>query len=117
MNEQTNQIKVGTIFLMTYGYDQTNVHFFQVTRTSPKGVFVREIACKGVEGTEGFMCQDVVPVPNSFLEKSQWCGGFGGKNEEIFRKVTPGKYVGFSIKGRYFAHVWNGEKTYQSWYA
>lgn len=117
MNNNTTPYspKVGDIFLMSWGYDQTNVNFFQVTRTTPKGIYVREIGTKS-DGGEGFMCRNVKAVKNSFLNQSQWCGGFDGKNSETFHRLKPdGK--SFSIKGRYYAYLWHGEHTYESWYA
>lgn len=120
MNETSTtsnpQVKVGDIFEMSWGYDQTNVNWFQVTRLSPKGVYVREISGRGVEGTQGSMCENVVAVKDSFLSQSQWTGE---GNPEMFRKIKNG-YKGtpsFSIKSRYFATLWDGKPTYNSWYA
>ena len=121
--ENPHNVKVGDMYEMSWGYDQTNVNYFQVTRTSAKGVWVREIGSKSVEGSEGFMCQNVVPNPNSFLDHSQWCGGFSDKNPETFRRIqlsnhdnVPSTY--FNFRGRYFARpVKAGESTYNSWYA
>ncbi len=110
--------KVGDIFEMSWGYDQTNVNWFQVTRLSKGGVFVREIGSKGVPGTDGFMCQSVVPFKDSFLARSQWCGGFDSNNPEMFRKVNQGNWKPyFSIRSRYYAYLWDGEPAYNSWYA
>lgn len=49
----TNPAKVGDILYTSWGYDQTNVEFFAVTKVSGKRVWVREIAAD-FEGT-GFM--------------------------------------------------------------
>ena len=114
---QNKVVNVGDIFLMSWGYDQTNVNFFQVTRVSPKGVFVREIGYRSAGGA-GFMCQNVVAVKDSFKSSSQWCGGFQGANAELFRKLS--YYNGnpcFSVRGRYSASLWDGKPTYESWYA
>ena len=104
---------------MSWGYDQTNVNFFKVTRKSEKGIFVREIQKRGVTGTDGFMCNEVVPVKDAFLTTSQWCGkGYGDHNPEMFRKVNEGNKPSFSIKGRYFAYLTDEIKShYCSWYA
>ena len=118
MNEtQTvNTVKIGDIFNMSWGYDQTNVNFFKVTRMTPKGVYVREISSKGA-GNEGMMCQNVV-AGETFLSESQWCGGYNKNNPETFFKLKT--YSGqpcFTIKGRYFARLWDKKPTYSSWYA
>ena len=113
-----SEVKVGSIFCMSWGYDQTNVNFFQVTRMSPKGCFVREIAIKEVTGSEGMMCSKVVPQPNVFLNESQWCGGYGHGNTEMFRRIIDGQPPFFSIKGRYYAQLTTAsEQHYCSWYA
>lgn len=41
-------IEPGTIFYSSWGYEQTNVNFFQVTEVKAKKVFVREI-CRDLE--------------------------------------------------------------------
>jgi hypothetical protein len=120
MNETTTQtpVKVGDIFNMSWGFDQTNNNFFQVTRLSVKGIFIREINSAGAGG-DGMMCRNVVAAPNSFKDSSQWCGrGYGDKNPETFRRVSwySGK-PSFSIRGRYYASLWDGKLTYESWYA
>lgn len=115
---ETNQevkIKVGDVFDMSWGYDQTNTQFFQVTRLTPKGVYVREIGYKAVEQTQGFMCQYVNPTPDTFLKHSQWTGE---GNPELLRKIgyTSGKPY-FSLGRSYCAFLWDGKACYQSWYA
>ena len=119
MNETTTpNVKVGDLFSMSWGYDQTNVNYFQVTRTTPKGVYVREIGAKSVPDTQGFMCETVRPVKDSFLSSSQWCGGYGSNNPETFRKLNLKYGAGFNFKGRYFASLVKGSgEQYNSWYA
>ena len=120
-----HNVKIGDIFQMSWGYDQTNVNHFQVTRTSDSGVWVREIGCASVPGTQGFMCENVKPVKDQFLIRSQWCGAYyEGFNPETFRRVNVSvkndgtKDCYFNFKGRYFAHPVKGEgETYSSWYA
>lgn len=130
MNENTtsHNVKVGQIFSMSWGYDQTNVNYFQVVRTSAAGVWVREIGSKSVPKTQGFMCEDVMPNKDHFLTRSQWCHdgnveGYG--NMPTFRKIQfSGGRNGspvepyFNFRGRYFARpVTETESTYCSWYA
>jgi hypothetical protein len=114
------KIVVGSIFDMSWGYDQTNVNYFQVTRLSPSGVFVREIAGKSVAGTDGSMCCNVVPQKDVFLERSQWVGkkenGLGKDNSETFRRLKDETAVAFSIEGRYWARLNDGKPQYMSWY-
>lgn len=117
MNENYTP-KVGDIFEMSWGYDQTNVNFFQVTRVSSKGVFVREVAQSPVPSMGGgAVCEYVSACKDQFLTKSQWCNPRGQSfqgNVETFRKVS-GNPPGFSIKGRYYARLWDNKPTYSSW--
>jgi hypothetical protein len=116
----THNVKIGQIFSMSWGYDQTNVNYFQVVSVTAKGVYVREIGACSVPGTQGFMCEEVKPAKDRFLDRSQWCGGFSRQNEPTFRRIQPGSnnQPYFNFKGRYFARpVAEGESTYNSWYA
>jgi hypothetical protein len=42
--EFVNPAKVGDIYYTSWGYEQTNIDFFQVVRLTPKGVVFRKIA-------------------------------------------------------------------------
>lgn len=58
-----NPLKVGEILYTSWGYDQTNVEFFAVTRVSGRRVWVREIASDGEQ--TGFMsgrCWPAMPI-------------------------------------------------------
>jgi hypothetical protein len=54
---------LGTMWATSWGYDQTNVEFFQVIRETAKTVWVREIAQEAREGR-------VWPVPGAFIAAS-----------------------------------------------
>ena len=114
-----SKIVVGSIFSMSWGYDQTNVNYFQVTRLSPSGVFVREIAQTEVDGTGAGMSCMVVPQKDVFLARSQWVGknenGLGKDNSETFRRLKDVDAVAFSMEGRYFARLNDGKPQYKSW--
>lgn len=120
----THNVKIGQIFSMSWGYDQTNVNYFQVVSITAKGVYVREIGANFVEGTQGRDCSDVQPAKDRFLDRSQWCGGFNSQNEPTFRRIQfSGGRNGspeepyFNFKGRYFARpVAENSSTYCSWY-
>lgn len=45
-----NPYAVGAIFYTSWGYDQTNVEFFEVVRETAASVWVREIAATYVDG-------------------------------------------------------------------
>lgn len=57
---------VGSILYTSWGYDQTNVDFYQVSRVKGKTVFLRPIQSKIVR-TIGRDQYYVAPVPNKFI--------------------------------------------------
>lgn len=57
----------GAVFAYSWGYDQTNVEFWQVIARRGSLVTLREISCQDVGGTKDFMTEHVVPVRDSFL--------------------------------------------------
>jgi hypothetical protein len=96
------QLTVGTILYYSWGYDQTNIEFFQVIRNTGKSVIVREIASESVEGSQGFMSEQVKPVRDAFIgpELRKIIGPYGLAMD--FGSLSP-------IGGR--------ESFYRSWYA
>ena len=84
-------VKVGDIFWMSWGYEQTNNNFFQVVELrGTQMVKVREICTETVEGEscDSFACY-VKPVKDSFATRSQFCSKDGtfGENEGVYKKV------------------------------
>lgn len=62
-------VEVGDVFESSWGYDQTNVDFYEVTGFTPSGksVRLRRIGKDTVPGSEGFMSRKVVAVPGRFI--------------------------------------------------
>lgn len=61
-----HELKVGDILVNSWGYDQTNVDFFEVVELVGKAsVKIRPIGAKTVEATGPFS-SDVKPVPGSY---------------------------------------------------
>lgn len=59
-------LTVGTILNTSWGYDQTNVEFYEVTRiVGAHTVELREIAQKRTE--TGWLCGQTTPVPGEFI--------------------------------------------------
>lgn len=97
--------KVGSIFYTSWGYEQTNVEFYQVVKLVGKStVIIKQISSHQVEGTEGFDSCEVMPNIDCFLEPQN----------EIRKKVNFGNYIKF--KGFNDAYLWNGKPKYKSWY-
>lgn len=103
-----NPYKIGDLLSNSWGYDQTNVDFYQVVAVTERSVTIREIAGDRVEGTEGFMSCQVRPVRDSFC----------GEPKRINLQVYPGGQEPY-IPTRHgcMSRVQDGESTYCSWYA
>jgi len=103
--EEEQLVKVGDIFYNSWGYDQTNIDWYQVTALtkSGKSVKVRPIAGKIKE--TGFMSGESSPVKGKFTGPAV-AKRVGVNRGEVY---LPSKY-GWTSK-------WDGKPKYQSWYA
>ena len=98
-------LKVGQIMRNSWGYDQTNVDYFQVTKIiSPKMVEIRPISQRTVEAT-GSMSSRVAPVRDSF------------HGESMRKRVTVDNAVKIHSWGSWAYPVSDNETTHCSWYA
>jgi hypothetical protein len=98
-------VKVGDIYRSSWGYEQTNIDFYQVIEVKGKStVVLREIAHKMKEDSmyEHGMACEVLPLENSFL------------NENTITKRV-GKY-GITLNSYASASKWDGKAEYKSWY-
>lgn len=100
--------KVGDVLVSSWGYDQTNIDFFQVVAL--KGahqVVIRKIAGESVPGP------GVAPMSGYVTARP---GEFIG--EEMVKRVQfdgSGGYVSMSSYAS--AYPWDGRPRYESWYA
>jgi hypothetical protein len=105
----------GDILVYTWGFDQTNVEFYQVTRTTDKSVFIRRLADEPVPGSGGgtAMSDYCVPVPNTFRAE-----GWGERCSELRKARKVSRQDGRPYLRMEFglAERWDGEPEYRSWY-
>jgi len=95
-------MKPGDILVTCWGYDQTNVEFYEVLRVKGSMATVREVAQERRE--TGYMSGDCVPVPGRYLERS----------EELTRRIGP---YGLKIKNYITARPWDGTARHWTGYA
>lgn len=99
----TTMIQPGTIFVSTWGYDQTNVDFYRVTRATAASVWLEPL---GQEITEeaGFLAEYVVPTETA--------------TGEVFRRKfkTFGETPYVKINDYAGASEWNGQPKMQTHY-
>lgn len=60
-----HNVKIGDIFYSSWGYDQTNINFYQVVKTTERTVTVQEIA--GAKEYEGDMHGNKTAIKDSFI--------------------------------------------------
>lgn len=98
-------LQVGDVITNSWGYDQTNVDCYKITRTTDHFVWLRPIASKIIPH-DGYspMAGRVVPIPGEFLAN--------GAEEQ---HKASGQSVGFKFGS---GSKWDGESSfYCSWYA
>lgn len=104
--------EVGQIYYDSWGYDQTNIDFYQIVEVKAKSVVIRSIGGEFVPGTQGMDCSNVRPVKDSFSGEPMQ------KNIQ-FSINSNNQQPHYYIKSR---HGWislyeKGERgVYSSWY-
>jgi len=107
----------GDIVVNTWGYEQTNVDFYQVTEVLNKKIRVRKIGAEIVNAT-GPMSANVMPVKDSFCDNSE-----SSRNVSLLSlkaEINVSGVVSCRIcdpQSYYYFHKWDGKPQYCSWYA
>lgn len=108
--DQANAIKnlkVGDVMVNSWGWEQTNVDFYQVTKIKGKSAWIRPIGGESVEGSEGFMSDRVKPIKDIF---------YGEEERKVIKAF--GSSVSMSTRHGSLSNYTEGEEgTYRSWYA
>ena len=102
-------LEEGSILSCSWGYEQTNVEFWQVIeKKSDKTVVIQEIAKKLTDNPDNHssngMAGQVIPLPGHFLENS----------EPVVKRVLVDDQIRFESFRR--LTPWNGKPQYCSWY-
>jgi hypothetical protein len=103
--------KIGDIVYNSWGYEQTNVEFYQVVKITPKTITVKEIAQEiADESMEGHgMSCDVLGVKDIFLENgNEYRLNVKAWNKDSHYLTGVARYCSFS--------KWHGRPVYKSWY-
>ena len=94
----------------SWGYDQTNVDFFEVVKGAEVGKFVTLQKLRTVQGPEdGFMTAKVVPATGE--------GRFDSREASLRRKVKASSWCGVSVSIESYssAYSWDGKARRCSW--
>lgn len=99
--KQAEGIKAGTILVSSWGFEQTNIDFYIVTKRTPKSVVIQEIASqiKHTGDMTGTALPDVTKL----------------KGEPITKKIN--KWAGVNLSSYQSASVWDGTEMNFSSYA
>lgn len=90
---------VGDILYTSWGWEQTNVDFYEVTRETKASIWVRQI--HSVTTEKGPMCGDTVPV----LDPKEYI------SPEIMTRRSTCRVSRFE-----YLYKWDGTPRYTSWY-
>lgn len=106
--EYQHTLNVGDVLYSSWGYDQTNIDFYEVVKVnSPKVVTLRQIGSKYTKTDTGNdMAAFCVPSPGHY---------FGQRSEPFKKIVSPGNQV--KLSSFEYAWPWDGKEKYSSWYA
>ena len=101
-------VKVGDIFESTWGYDQTNVDYYEVVGLTGASVKVRQIASTTARDTGLWAQRYVKPVPGQFI------------GEVMTKRIQEGWNGGtptFTVNSYATAYLWDGTPTLETSYA
>ena len=100
-----NKLEPGTILWDSWGWEQTNVEFYQVIERKGSLVQIVELCHKTIPGSEGFMSDRVVP-------------GDQTQGEPIWKMVRgPRITINDSVSLKIFPEEYKTNGVHRSWYA
>lgn len=110
--------KVGDILYSSWGYDQTNIEFFKVVKTSEFSVWIQKVGSEVIAIT-GWAHQDVVPTDSSTYEVKNWdAPGYSTNVYPIRRykiqQAWSGGGYGVRLNSYAAAFLWDGKPKGQS---
>lgn len=103
--EKKAQFQLGDIFVESWGYEQTNVDFYQIVKLNTASVVLRKISYKTLEFT-GWASDTVEPLKNGFLDDKTYTKRF----------KEGSKYLKGIACGCLVLHE-SGKSYHRSWYA
>lgn len=119
-------VKVGDVFSMSWGYDQTNVDFFQVIARTGNSVRIRQVAPTLIHEDPGMMCADrtyAIPQDGTLLPKSSYTVFIKDQDKGDLKRIQVSKWYGeakvYLNIGQHcaFKETEPTTKHYESWYA
>ncbi|MFL8078257.1 hypothetical protein [Xanthomonas vasicola] len=100
--KRPHTLTVGAVLVSSYGYEQTNVDFYEVVAVHNRTVTLRELVQERQD--TGHMSGTTIPVPGQYKQ-----------GEPIRKRVNPRN--GVKLSSSAYAHPWDGRPQYWSSYA
>ncbi len=99
---QKPTVQLGTIFKSVWGYDQTNVDFYEVVKVSGSMVSVR------------LVCQEIVSTPDRISNRTIPVAGKYYEDEILRKRIQSNKFNDCYIKINSYswANLWDGKPAY-----
>jgi hypothetical protein len=94
MGEKNSE--TGDIYVCTWGYNMTNVDFYQVVRCTGRSVYLQKLETEKIPN--GFLTGHMTPIRDRFVS-------------DEFRKVL-GEDRSIRLKSYAKASLWDGKPTY-----
>lgn len=100
----TTQPQVGDVLESSWGYEQTNVDFYQVTAVTKASVRIRKIGKTTLPGDAGRSTNQVIPVRDRFV------------GAEMTKRFRPAYDKGYRCKIEDYASAssWDGKPAYET---
>lgn len=111
-------VTAGDFFVSSWGYDQTNVDFYQVVRISDTGktVWLRHVQSRIVDG-DGTAYTKVIPVPDTFgAHDADPYDNRAGLLKRKLRTYDHGNGVEHAVTITSYAdaYLWTGKPAYET---
>jgi hypothetical protein len=100
-----DKIELGAILVSSWGYDQTNVDFYVVVGMTAK--MVQMLPLKRISRSEEG-CSSMAGTTTAAQEADF-------RSEILKKKIQPNNWIRLTSFSS--AHLWDGKKQYESWYA
>lgn len=124
--KRNHNVKVGDVFYTSWGYEQTNVNFFQVIELrGASSAMVREVYLEIEEEdvVSGMSADRSYKIPSEVLPAASHASFIEDQERGDLRRIQISKYDGkpyFKVgkPGHYqeTAYPYDGRKLYESWY-
>ena len=125
--DRSHNVKVGDLFYTSWGYEQTNINFFQIVALKGKSsALVREVHPEILEtfSVSGMSEDRIYSTSSEILPPAKHTSFIKNNKDGDLRRIQFNEYykepyIRVGIPGTYqeTAYPYKGEKLYCSWYA